>query len=75
MLVDLLSADPDHIDAEDQEGNTLLHYAYANEQADIVQTLEDRDADASLRNARGQTPSDACGDSAIKAICRQCQCQ
>ena len=71
MLVHLLSADPDHIDTEDQEGNTPLHYAYANEQADVVQALEDRNANLSLRNARGQTPSDACGDSAVKAICRQ----
>jgi hypothetical protein len=51
------------------EGNTPMHYAYANEQAGIVQALEDRNADSSVRNAKGQMPVDTAGDSAIRALC------
>ena len=45
-----------------------MHYAYANEQANIVQALEDRKADSSVRNAKGQMPVDTAGDSAIRAL-------
>ena len=54
----IISADPDIVQASDESGATLLHFAAAAGRVDVVKLLLDKGADASMANYDGETALD-----------------
>ncbi|CAB1414512.1 unnamed protein product [Pleuronectes platessa] len=57
--------------AEDNEGQTALHYASACEFAEIVELLLNSGADPSIKDMEGSLPEEVTESSAISSLLRQ----
>lgn len=70
-LLDETHLTQEEINRGDAQNNTALHFAAENNNALVVQQLLTAKADASIRNASGQTPADLCSSEYVREILQE----